>query len=116
MPGWVAGLSFEVRAGESSASRAWSAPGRTELFEALLGLRPRSSGPHRARRPARVELPQPARRDATTASPTCSEDRKGKGLHVDLGLRENLTLMTLERYAHPLARARSRSAPRWTRR
>jgi len=31
-----------------------------------------------------------------------SEDRKGKGLHVDLGLRENLTIMTLERYSHPL--------------
>jgi ribose transport system ATP-binding protein len=30
-----------------------------------------------------------------------SEDRKGKGLHVDLGLRQNLTLMALERYARP---------------
>jgi ribose transport system ATP-binding protein len=30
-----------------------------------------------------------------------SEDRKGKGLHVDLGLRENLTMMTLERDARP---------------
>jgi ribose transport system ATP-binding protein len=31
-----------------------------------------------------------------------SEDRKGKALHVDLGLRENLTLLALEHYAHPL--------------
>ena len=30
-----------------------------------------------------------------------SEDRKGKGLHVAFGLRENLTLMALERYAQP---------------
>ena len=30
-----------------------------------------------------------------------SEDRKGKGLHLDLGLRENLTMMTLERDARP---------------
>jgi ribose transport system ATP-binding protein len=30
-----------------------------------------------------------------------SEDRKGKGLHVDMGLRENLTMMTLERDARP---------------
>jgi ribose transport system ATP-binding protein len=30
-----------------------------------------------------------------------SEDRKGKGLHVNVGLRENLTLMTLARYARP---------------
>ena len=31
-----------------------------------------------------------------------SEDRKGKGLLVDFKLRPNLTLMTLEHYAHPL--------------
>jgi ribose transport system ATP-binding protein len=31
-----------------------------------------------------------------------SEDRKGKALHVDLNLQDNLTLMTLEHYAHPL--------------
>jgi ABC-type sugar transport system, ATPase component len=30
-----------------------------------------------------------------------SEDRKGKGLHVNLSLQDNVTLMTLERYAHP---------------
>jgi ribose transport system ATP-binding protein len=30
------------------------------------------------------------------------EDRKGKGLHINLGLSENLTLMTLDRYARPL--------------
>ncbi len=31
-----------------------------------------------------------------------SEDRKGKGVHVDFGLRQNLTLMALDRYVHPL--------------
>jgi ribose transport system ATP-binding protein len=31
-----------------------------------------------------------------------SEDRKNKGLHVHLGLRENLTMMALERYSKPL--------------
>src|SRR4029077_21133770 len=30
-----------------------------------------------------------------------SEDRKGKGLHVAFGLRENLTLMALKKYADP---------------
>jgi ribose transport system ATP-binding protein len=30
-----------------------------------------------------------------------SEDRKGKGLHVNLSLSQNLTLMALERYARP---------------
>jgi len=39
-------------------------------------------------------------RDAANEGITyLSEDRKGKGLHVDFGLRENLTLMNLQRYA-----------------
>jgi ribose transport system ATP-binding protein len=36
-----------------------------------------------------------------------SEDRKNKGLHVHLGLRENLTLMALERYARPMLSVRA---------
>jgi ribose transport system ATP-binding protein len=40
-----------------------------------------------------------------------SEDRKGKGLLVDFGLRENLTLMNLRAYAKPvLAPAREDEA------
>ena len=41
-------------------------------------------------------------RDAASHGLTyLSEDRKGKGLHVALGLKENLTLMALRRYADP---------------
>ena len=39
-----------------------------------------------------------------------SEDRKGKGLHVDFGLKENLTLMALRRYARPLLHPRAERA------
>ena len=47
-----------------------------------------------------VELNSP--RDAARHGLTyLSEDRKGKGLHVHFGLRPNLTLMALERYARP---------------
>ena len=99
VPGWSRDISFQVRAGEILGFAGLVGAGRTESFEALLGLRARSAG--------KVELngqsvdlrnPRQAMRHGLTY---LSEDRKGKGLHVDLGLRENLTLMTVERYAHP---------------
>ena len=98
-PGWVRDLSFEVRAGEVLGFGGLVGAGRTEAFEALLGLRERSAG--------RIEIggksvnirdPRQAMLHGLTY---LSEDRKGKGLHVDLGLRENLTMMTLERDARP---------------
>jgi ribose transport system ATP-binding protein len=51
-----------------------------------------------AARPARPSGPREAADQGLTY---LSEDRKGKGLHVDFGLRENLTLMALQRYAAP---------------
>ncbi|WP_118183211.1 sugar ABC transporter ATP-binding protein [Paraburkholderia phosphatilytica] len=100
VPGWVDDLSFEVRAGEVFGFAGLVGAGRTEAFEALIGLRRKSAG-HVEIAGRRVELKSP--RDAMRRGLTyLSEDRKGKGLHVDLSLRDNLTLMTLERYAHPL--------------
>jgi ribose transport system ATP-binding protein len=52
-----------------------------------------------AGRPADLKSPRDAMRHGITY---LSEDRKGKGLHVNLSLQDNVTLMTLERYAHPL--------------
>jgi ribose transport system ATP-binding protein len=99
VPGWSRELSFQVRAGEILGFAGLVGAGRTESFEALIGLRPRSAG--------QVTLNG---QDVTLTSPRhamahgltyLSEDRKGKGLHVDLGLRENLTLLNVERYARP---------------
>jgi ribose transport system ATP-binding protein len=98
-----------VRPGEILGFAGLVGAGRTELFEGLLGLRP-----HRVQRvtlngrTVRIRSP----RDAADAGLTyLSEDRKGKGLHVDLGLRENLTLMALQHYAKPwLDPQRERSA------
>lgn len=99
VPGWAEGVSFEVRPGEILGFAGLVGAGRTELFEGLLGLRE-----HRAER---VELDGRtvrfrSPRDAADQGLTyLSEDRKGKGLHVAFGLRENLTLMALKRYAAP---------------
>ncbi len=99
VPGWIDGLDFEVRAGEILGFAGLVGAGRTEAFEAVFGLRARSGGTVEvAGRPADIRNPRDAMRLGLAY---LSEDRKGKGLHVDLGLRENLTMMTLERDASP---------------
>lgn len=103
VPGWVGaqgGLAFEVRAGEVLGFAGLVGAGRTEAFEAIVGLRARTAGMiDMAGRRVTLKNPRDAMRHGLTY---LSEDRKGKGLHVDLNLQDNLTLMTLERYAHPL--------------
>ena len=100
VPDWVEHLSFEVRAGEVLGFAGLVGAGRTEAFEAILGLRRRSAGRVEiGGRVVEVKRPRDAMRHGLTY---LSEDRKGKALHVDLNLQDNLTLMTLEHYAHPL--------------
>ena len=99
VPGWAEGVSFDVRRGEILGFAGLVGAGRTELFEGLQGLRPRSAGTVEiAGQPVQLKSPRDAARHGLTY---LSEDRKGKGLHVHFGLRPNLTLMALERYAKP---------------
>ncbi|MGN8003957.1 sugar ABC transporter ATP-binding protein [Acidovorax sp. 22279] len=99
VPGWAEDVSFDVRRGEILGFAGLVGAGRTELFEGLLGLRPRSAGTVEiAGKPVHLKSPRDAARHGLTY---LSEDRKGKGLHVHFSLRPNLTLMALERYAKP---------------
>ena len=99
VPGWARDVSFEVAPGEILGFAGLVGAGRTELFEGLIGLRPsRVDRIELAGRPVRFRSPREAADQGLTY---LSEDRKGKGLHVDFGLRENLTLMALRRYAAP---------------
>ncbi len=100
VPGWAEDVSFTVRAGEILGFAGLVGAGRTELFEGLIGLRPRAGGRIVLQGQA-VNLVRP--RQAMEMGLTyLSEDRKGCGLHMRLGLRENLTLMALERYSQRL--------------
>jgi ribose transport system ATP-binding protein len=100
VPGWADRVSFDVRPGEILGFAGLVGAGRTELFEGLLGLRPRSSGQVRVNGVVQdIRSPRGAMAHGITY---LSEDRKGKGLHVDFGLRQNLTLMDLPRFATPL--------------
>ena len=85
VPGWVRDLGFEVRAGEILGFGGLVGSGRSEAFEALIGLRPRSAGEIEIGG-ARVDLRNP-RKAMLQRMTYLREDRKGKGLHVDMGLR-----------------------------
>ncbi len=101
VPGWAQQASFEVRPGEILGFAGLVGAGRTELFEGLLGLRPGSGQVELAGHAVHLRSPRDAARHGLTY---LSEDRKGKGLHVAFGLRENLTLMALDQYAKPWLR------------
>ena len=97
--GWARDVNFEVAPGEILGFAGLVGAGRTELFEGLLGLRPHTvERIELAGHEVRFRSPREAADQGLTY---LSEDRKGKGLHVDFGLRENLTLMALQRYATP---------------
>ncbi len=99
VPGWARDISFEVAPGEILGFAGLVGAGRTELFEGLIGLRPGAAG--------RVEIAGSAvsigspREAADLGLAYLSEDRKGKGLHLDFGLRQNLTLMALPPWLKP---------------
>jgi ribose transport system ATP-binding protein len=100
VPGWAQDVSFDVRAGEILGFAGLVGAGRTELFEGLLGLRAATAGVVTLdAREVRLRNPRQAANEGLTY---LSEDRKGKGLHVEFGLRENLTLMNLQAYAQPM--------------
>ena len=99
VPGWARDVNFEVAPGEILGFAGLVGAGRTELFEGLLGLRPHTV--ERIELGGRGQRFRSPREAADAGLTYLSEDRKGKGLHLDFGLRENLTLMALHRYAAP---------------
>ncbi len=100
VPGWAADVSFDVRPGEILGFAGLVGAGRTELFEGLLGLRPRTEGRIFLQgKETPLRSPRQAARHGVTY---LSEDRKGKGILLAFGMRQNVTLMALERYARPL--------------
>ncbi|WP_295822087.1 sugar ABC transporter ATP-binding protein [uncultured Deinococcus sp.] len=105
VPGWAHDVGFTLRRGEVLGFAGLVGAGRTECIEGLLGLRPHRVRTVRVRgRPVRLRSPADGVRAGVVY---LSEDRAGKGLHVTLGLKQNLTLMTLEHYARPLLDTRA---------
>ena len=96
VPGFAENVSFTLRKGEILGIGGLIGAGRTELMEGLAGLRPATSTkvtlfdqPAQFRRPG----------DAQQAG-LCylTEDRKLRGLLLERGMRENLTLQNLHKF------------------
>jgi ribose transport system ATP-binding protein len=100
VPGHASEVSFEVRRGEVLGFFGLVGAGRTEMFEGLLGLRPRTAG--QILREGR-EIAVRSLREANAAGiGYLTEDRKGRGLLLNAGLAPNLTLQALGRFGRVL--------------
>ncbi|WP_334063317.1 sugar ABC transporter ATP-binding protein [Limimaricola cinnabarinus] len=96
VPGHVEGLDMDLRRGEILGLAGLIGAGRTEAMEALCGLRPaRMEALEIEGAPAVIRRPSDA-----LARGLCylTEDRKLRGLLLDKGLRENLTLQALWKF------------------
>ncbi|KAA1182172.1 sugar ABC transporter ATP-binding protein [Rhizobium tropici] len=115
--GYVHDASFELRKGEILGFSGMIGSGRTELMEAIVGLRSRAAGDVVANGQTVPAHDVHAAIDAGLAYMT--KDRKSKGLLLNSGMVVNLTLQSLDRHgkfgylsasseADALARARRR--------
>ncbi|AYG67371.1 MULTISPECIES: sugar ABC transporter ATP-binding protein [unclassified Rhizobium] len=115
--GYVHDASFELRKGEILGFSGMIGSGRTELMEAVVGLRSRAAGDVVANGQTVPPHDVHAAIDAGLAYMT--KDRKSKGLLLNSGMVVNLTLQSLDRHgkfgylsasseADALARARRR--------
>ncbi len=104
VPGWVQNASFELRRGEVLGFAGLIGAGRTELMEGILGLRPRSGSVRLHGREVKIRSLQDAVKRGIVY---LTEDRKGKGLIVEMLLQPNLTLLSLDKHSHPFIDRRS---------
>lgn len=92
----VSGISFDLRKGEILGFAGLIGSGRTAVAEAIVGLTHRTAGDIELNGQV-VNFTRVAQSvDAGIAYMT--KDRKGKGLLLNMGLRPNLTLLTLQKH------------------
>jgi ribose transport system ATP-binding protein len=94
-PGFAEGASFTVRRGEILGFSGLIGAGRTELFEALFGLR---KGGGEIRLEGAAQRWPDARCAMNAGAVYLTEDRKSKGLLLEETVAANLTLAALDRF------------------
>jgi ribose transport system ATP-binding protein len=104
VPGRVHEASLSVRRGEVLGLAGLIGAGRTELAEAIVGLRRTTSG--QVMMEGQLLLPRSPRDAIASGVAYLSEDRRGRCLTMGMGIVENTTLVTLRRYCRPLIRRR----------
>lgn len=100
VPDWADDVAFDLHRGEILGFAGLVGAGRTEVMEAIIGVRRRASGD------IWVDGTQRNIRSYQDAAKLgivyLSEDRKGKGVITTFGSLSNLTLMSLRQFCHPL--------------
>jgi len=99
VPGFAEGISFSLRRGEILGIAGLIGSGRTETFEGLCGLRPATGEVRIKGQPVTVRHPWEA---LDLGMCYLTEDRKTRGLLLQKGMRENLTLQALHSFARGL--------------
>ena len=91
-------INFKLKKGEILGFSGLIGAGRTEIAECIMGLRPKSSGE------VYVNGNKTRIRSAADAIKYrigyLSEDRKGKGLILNFGIPENISLISLSKYTN----------------
>ena len=104
VPGFSEDISFSLRKGEILGIAGLIGSGRTETFEGLAGLRPALGKVRIKGRAVTIRDPREAL-DMGLAYLT--EDRKTRGLLLQKGMRENLTLQALRQFTRWLVDTRA---------
>lgn len=96
VPGYARDIEFTLRKGEILGISGLIGSGRTETMEGLAGLRTASGDIRINGQSVTLRTPQQAQ-----AAGLCylTEDRKGRGLLLQKGMRENLTLQSLGNFS-----------------
>ena len=93
--GDIKDISFELRGGEILGFAGLMGAGRTELMDAIFGLRDISSGEIYVKG-ERVDNPRPQKMISKGIG-YVTEDRKGNGLIMEMSVRDNVIISSLER-------------------
>lgn len=93
VPGWIQDVSFQVRKGEILGVAGLVGAGRSEMMEAIFGLRKKQSGMITVHgKPVRITSPKVAVENKIAF---VTEDRKVTGLNLIGTVRENVTIVNL---------------------
>ncbi|NDU99703.1 sugar ABC transporter ATP-binding protein [Pseudoroseicyclus tamaricis] len=98
VPGFAQGVSFTLRQGEVLGLAGLIGAGRTEAMEGLVGLRRSTGRVEIDGAPVTIRSPREAQDKGLVY---LTEDRKGRGLLLNMGLRDNLTLQSLRDFTNP---------------
>ena len=95
--GLLKDISFSLRKGEILGFAGLVGSGRTELAEAVMGLRQINAGTVKLDRRGAVQIKKPSQAVSHSLG-YISEDRQGKGIVQGFNLPQNITLISLKKY------------------